>query len=153
MSRPDTPDVRDEASGVTTVKVKRQCNGCGRRLGDATQEELSALLAERPLPDVREECGCLNAEGADSRFGITAARPIRPEDGPEDPLGPDMRGIIAGGSRRASYAVDDEDYGLFLPHSCDEWVIAAGSDKETVLADARAFRAELDAAIAVLEQA
>ena len=42
------------------------------------------------------------------------------------------------------------DWAVMLPHSCDSWVIAAGS-REHTLAEARRFRDELDKAIAMLE--
>lgn len=44
-----------------------------------------------------------------------------------------------------------DEWALYLPHQCDAWDIASG-DRETTLAEARAFRAELDRAIGVLEQ-
>ncbi len=40
------------------ITVQRCCNGCGRSLGDATDDELNAAVAGAPLPDVRDECGC-----------------------------------------------------------------------------------------------
>jgi hypothetical protein len=64
MARPDTPD-RISSDGVTTITVKRACNVCGRRLGDATDAELDAAMFGAPLPDVRDECGCLPV-GSDS---------------------------------------------------------------------------------------
>lgn len=51
------------------------------------------------------------------------------------------------------YDVAHGEYGIWLPHSCDYWQIADGSDKAAVLAEARRFRDELDAAIAKLEAA
>jgi hypothetical protein len=60
--RPRTPDLirYDDAGNETsrTVTMQRACNGCGRRIGDVTEAELDAAVAGRPLPDVREECGC-----------------------------------------------------------------------------------------------
>ena len=44
-----------------------------------------------------------------------------------------------------------DDWALFLPHRCDAWKVAVGG-RAAVLAAAWAFRAELDRAIAVLEQ-
>ena len=52
-TRPWTPTLHGDH--VTTIKVKRNCNGCGRMLGDVTKREMDWSL---PLPDVREECGC-----------------------------------------------------------------------------------------------
>ena len=46
--------------------------------------------------------------------------------------------------------VPDECWAIGLPHQCDDWAIAMSTDREVVLAEARRFRAELDAAIAVL---
>jgi hypothetical protein len=48
------------------------------------------------------------------------------------------------------HGVDLGDWALYLPHQCDAWNIADG-DRETTLAEAREFRAELDAAIKLLE--
>lgn len=64
-------------------------------------------------------------------------------------------GVALGDNRGEPREEWDEDYGaefeLCFPHQCDEWSIAAGS-REHVLAAARRFRAELDAAISELEQ-
>lgn len=48
--------------------------------------------------------------------------------------------------------VPDDCWALLLPHQCDEWLISASPDAGAVLAEARRFRAELDAAIAQLEE-
>ena len=53
MSRPWTPVIRD--GNKSTLKVKRNCNGCGRTLGDVTKAEMDW---SQPLPDVRDECRC-----------------------------------------------------------------------------------------------
>ena len=45
----------------------------------------------------------------------------------------------------------DDDWALYLPHRCDEWVFEASPDRALVLAAARRLRGELDAAIAELE--
>lgn len=55
-TRPYTEDSRDDATGTTTLSVKRACNGCGGVLGDVSPEELSAVMGEAQLPDVRGEC-------------------------------------------------------------------------------------------------
>lgn len=57
-----------------------------------------------------------------------------------------------GSSDFGSTGAYEDEWALYLPHQCDAWDIASG-DRETTLAEARAFRAELDRAIAVLEQA
>lgn len=44
-----------------------------------------------------------------------------------------------------------DEWALYLPHQCDAWDIASG-DLATTLAEARAFRAELDKAIELLER-
>jgi hypothetical protein len=50
MSRPWTP------STSTTITMKRACNGCGRQLGDVTDQEMACGINGLPLPDVRREC-------------------------------------------------------------------------------------------------
>lgn len=55
--RPWTPRMPSSGGG-TTVTVKRACNRCGRRLGDATDAELEAAVNGSRLPDVHQECGC-----------------------------------------------------------------------------------------------
>ncbi|MEU5900656.1 hypothetical protein [Streptomyces venezuelae] len=55
MTRPSTPD-RINADGSKTIKMKRACNGCGKHIGDVTDEEMAAAMNGRPLPDVRREC-------------------------------------------------------------------------------------------------
>lgn len=52
-----TEDVRVEGGGIITIK--RACNGCQRLLGDVLDAELEAAISGRPLPDVRDECGCV----------------------------------------------------------------------------------------------
>jgi hypothetical protein len=50
---PDRKHVNDEGRTVTTIKVKRCCNGCGQHLGDADNRDVD----ERGnLTDVRGEC-------------------------------------------------------------------------------------------------
>lgn len=39
-----------------TLTVKRCCNGCGRKLGDVTDDEIDAAIGGGSLPDVRDEC-------------------------------------------------------------------------------------------------
>lgn len=56
-TRPWTDDVPLEGGG-NRMTVKRGCNGCGRELGDATEEELAAAILGDRLPDVRAECRC-----------------------------------------------------------------------------------------------
>jgi len=36
--------------------MQRCCNGCGRPLGDATEQEVNAAANGWPIPDVRGEC-------------------------------------------------------------------------------------------------
>lgn len=55
--RPWTDPVKLPEGG-TMHTVKRCCNGCGRQIGDVTDEEISAAINGRSLPDVRDECGC-----------------------------------------------------------------------------------------------
>lgn len=54
--RTNTPDrtrVNAEGRTVTTVKLKRACNGCGQSLGDADNRDVDA---RGELTDVRAEC-------------------------------------------------------------------------------------------------
>ncbi|NEA52348.1 hypothetical protein [Streptomyces sp. SID10815] len=55
MTRPNTPD-RINPDGSRTIKTKRACNGCGISLGDISDDEWTAAINGRPLPDVRREC-------------------------------------------------------------------------------------------------
>ncbi len=50
------------------------------------------------------------------------------------------------------YDILQGDWAVFLPHSCDEWVIATG-DRGRVLAEVLRFRAELDLAVETLREA
>jgi hypothetical protein len=54
-ARPNTPD-RVNPDGSKTIRTKRACNGCGQLIGDITDEEFTAAMFGRPLPDVRREC-------------------------------------------------------------------------------------------------
>lgn len=54
-ARTHTP-ARTNPDGSTTIKMKRACNGCGTLIGDVTDEEMTAGINGRPLPDVRREC-------------------------------------------------------------------------------------------------
>ena len=49
--------------------------------------------------------------------------------------------------------VEDGDWAIWLPHQCDEWIIASDPDLEAFLECARRFRAELSSAIRSLEKA
>lgn len=58
----DLPDGRTwtpelvTATGKRRIVAKRQCNGCGRRIGDVTDDEVLAVFSGQPLPDVAGEC-------------------------------------------------------------------------------------------------
>lgn len=54
-NRPRTPE-RPAADGGRLIRTQRACNGCGEGLGDASDVEIQAAIAGRPLPDVRGEC-------------------------------------------------------------------------------------------------
>lgn len=54
--RPWSPDRRNPKTGATRIRMKRACNGCGTRLGDATSVELAYAMHGLPLPDVTGEC-------------------------------------------------------------------------------------------------
>lgn len=87
-------------------------------------------------------------------------KPIGPyrcdNDDPED----DPSGLSAGGPcpqigepgrwEFPLYDMGPGDYAIWLPHQCDEWIVACGS-KEHVLAKARDFLASVKAAIEALE--
>lgn len=49
-----TPTIKTATGRV--VRTKRACNGCNELLGDVTEPEITAAIAGRPLPDVRDEC-------------------------------------------------------------------------------------------------
>jgi histidine triad (HIT) family protein len=58
-TRAHTPDERtadEDGRTWTRVTVQRCCNGCGQKLGDATDAEIQAGVEGQPLPDVRGEC-------------------------------------------------------------------------------------------------
>ena len=48
-------------------------------------------------------------------------------------------------------SVPEECWAIGLPHQCGSWAIAMSPDRAQVLAEARRFRDELDAAIRELE--
>lgn len=50
---PDTKTVNAEGRTVTTVRLKRCCNGCGEPLGDADNRDVTR---SGDLTDVRTEC-------------------------------------------------------------------------------------------------
>ncbi|MFD9463507.1 hypothetical protein [Streptomyces sp. NPDC060027] len=50
---PDRKTVNDEGRTVTSIKVKRACNGCGTLLGDADNRDVDN---RGELTDVRAEC-------------------------------------------------------------------------------------------------
>lgn len=58
-TRPWTPNeriTREDGTQVTSMHIKRVCNGCGAQLGDMTDNEMAAAMGGRRLPDVRDEC-------------------------------------------------------------------------------------------------
>lgn len=50
---PDRTTVNDDGRTVTTIKLKRCCNGCGQYLGDADNRDVDQ---HGNLTDVRHEC-------------------------------------------------------------------------------------------------
>lgn len=70
MPRPSTPD-RIMPSGGRRITVKRCCNGCFAEIGDVSDMEMQLAIAGRPLPDVREECGCLGQPVGDTETNPT----------------------------------------------------------------------------------
>ena len=71
----------------------------------------------------------------------------RPGQYEGDPVGDEEEGRYNIGTPDAEL----DEWALYLPHQCDAWDIAAGN-RDEVLAGAKAFRAELDRAIALLGQ-
>ena len=65
---PDRTHVNDEGRTVTTIKLKRACNGCGQHLGDADNRDVDD---HGNLTDVRGECEhcrpLVEAEAADCK--------------------------------------------------------------------------------------
>ncbi|MFF7949095.1 hypothetical protein [Streptomyces griseorubiginosus] len=53
---PDRKTTNNEGRAITTVTVKRACNGCGQYLGDATEAEIWRAVDGLPAEDVRTEC-------------------------------------------------------------------------------------------------
>lgn len=58
--RTHTPP-KPNATGGTTIRVHRCCNGCGRDIGDANDQEMESAVSGSLMPDVRGECGCADA--------------------------------------------------------------------------------------------
>lgn len=50
---PDVESINAEGRRVTTFRLKRCCNGCGARLGDADNRDVTR---DGELTDVRSEC-------------------------------------------------------------------------------------------------
>ena len=50
-----TNSSKDWTTGITTITMKRCCNGCGRPLGDVIESDIDDNCN---LTDVRDECGC-----------------------------------------------------------------------------------------------
>lgn len=50
---PDRVTINDEGRKVTTITMKRACNGCGQHLGDADNRDVDD---QGNLTDVRAEC-------------------------------------------------------------------------------------------------
>lgn len=82
----------------------------------------------------------------------------------EGPLGPYRRettvaskedgGVYAGhseGHEGMPYDVEPGEYAIWLPHDCDEWIIATGS-REEVLTKGRQFVEAVQAALEVIEK-
>lgn len=82
-----------------------------------------------------------------AQHGFHIKRPADHTGQPVDPAFDEFGGWAAGRDARAPGT-----WALYLPHQCDEWAIGSGTCDE-VLAAAKQFRAELDEAIAVLEDA
>ena len=83
-------------------------------------------------------------------FGFRVYRPIPSGLTTPDPEYPPDR--YDAGEEDPDSAVPPDNWALGLPHQCDSWAIAMGTDREAVLAEARRFRDELGQAIAELER-
>lgn len=68
--RKSTPD-EVLPNGGKRITVQRCCNGCGRPIGDVTDEEMEAAILGLPLPDVRNECFCLANQAGDTEKPVT----------------------------------------------------------------------------------
>lgn len=93
--RPWTLDQREGT--MTRVRVKRTCENCHRPIGDVTESEMDAAVAGVPLPNVADECGCVEvveqlamfSQRYDAiNYGTTTAGVSHPT---WDELGPDAR--------------------------------------------------------------
>lgn len=56
MHSPDRKKLTADGRTVTTVTMKRHCNGCNATVGDVTDAEVERAIAGLPLVDVRAEC-------------------------------------------------------------------------------------------------
>lgn len=55
-STPDRRVTRDDGTTSTVITMKRSCNRCHNRLGDATPGEIAAGISGERLPDVTGQC-------------------------------------------------------------------------------------------------
>jgi hypothetical protein len=99
-SRPSTPE-RINDDGSRTITTKRACNGCGNLLGDITEQEVTAAISGRPLPDVRRECPACGPTAPEP-----ACRPTKVVAG--DQLCLEMECDHSGGG--GSYSVPPDSY-------------------------------------------
>jgi hypothetical protein len=89
--RTHTPDrawTNEEGRKVTTIKIKRACNGCGQFLGDADDRDIDE---HGNLTDVRAECThcrpVVEAEAAGARTWHLTRRSLNLVDDDLDQLG------------------------------------------------------------------
>lgn len=106
--RPNTPD-RTNPDGSTTIKMKRACNGCGLRLGDVTDEEMTRGINGLPLPDVRKECPACGPTAPEPR-----CVPMSTVDGDEACLDGECDHAVEPG---ADYCTNTSAHTVCLTHS------------------------------------
>jgi hypothetical protein len=70
QNTPRRTETRPDGSTVTSMVIKRACNGCDRELGDAHPLEIQLAFLGKELPDARDECpDCTAADRTTEKSG------------------------------------------------------------------------------------
>ncbi|MYR30541.1 MULTISPECIES: hypothetical protein [unclassified Streptomyces] len=142
-ARTHTPDrvwINEEGRKVTTIKLKRACNGCGQLLGDADDRDVDE---HGDLADVRAECThcrpLVEAEAAGARTWQVTRRSIAEVDDDLDQLGVFAKGywqFVDGKNTVVGLRVGSGEARVVA--RWDDWLIRHPDGHFTVLAAPRA---------------